>query len=101
GRPARALLSFPTRRSSDLKDSDEMRRYVGDADRIFPPLHFHQINMTIVFDGAVDLLGDCFAALCTNSEVFFNENAIRGKAIAERSEEHTSELQSPCNIVCR
>src|SRR2546426_8825294 len=24
-----------------------------------------------------------------------------GLALAERSEEHTSELQSPCNLVCR
>src|SRR5256885_6655535 len=24
-----------------------------------------------------------------------------GKILAERSEEHTSELQSPCNLVCR
>src|SRR5256885_12486849 len=24
-----------------------------------------------------------------------------GKALDERSEEHTSELQSPCNLVCR
>src|SRR5256885_10639810 len=24
-----------------------------------------------------------------------------GKAIPDRSEEHTSELQSPCNLVCR
>src|SRR5256885_10784341 len=24
-----------------------------------------------------------------------------GKAVEERSEEHTSELQSPCNVVCR
>src|SRR2546426_7704586 len=26
---------------------------------------------------------------------------INGKNIMERSEEHTSELQSPCNLVCR
>src|SRR2546426_3572367 len=25
----------------------------------------------------------------------------RGQAVVERSEEHTSELQSPCNLVCR
>src|SRR2546426_4164085 len=25
----------------------------------------------------------------------------RGLAVADRSEEHTSELQSPCNLVCR
>src|SRR2546426_6091673 len=27
--------------------------------------------------------------------------AIHDRARAERSEEHTSELQSPCNLVCR
>src|SRR5688500_19698383 len=26
---------------------------------------------------------------------------LRGKDVKERSEEHTSELQSPCNLVCR
>src|SRR2546426_5306880 len=26
---------------------------------------------------------------------------VWGTAIAKRSEEHTSELQSPCNLVCR
>src|SRR5256885_8603358 len=26
---------------------------------------------------------------------------FRGRALADRSEEHTSELQSPCNLVCR
>src|SRR2546426_4998627 len=29
------------------------------------------------------------------------DRAERGLAAAERSEEHTSELQSPCNLVCR
>src|SRR2546426_3903747 len=28
-------------------------------------------------------------------------NVIAGNLAAERSEEHTSELQSPCNLVCR
>src|SRR2546426_7443197 len=27
--------------------------------------------------------------------------AMLGWAVAQRSEEHTSELQSPCNLVCR
>src|SRR5256885_3824361 len=29
------------------------------------------------------------------------EIAERGAELARRSEEHTSELQSPCNLVCR
>src|SRR2546426_7911850 len=28
-------------------------------------------------------------------------NAVKGAMDFERSEEHTSELQSPCNLVCR
>src|SRR5256885_12077408 len=31
--------------------------------------------------------------------LFDHEGTI--KAVAQRSEEHTSELQSPCNLVCR
>src|SRR2546426_9316969 len=30
-----------------------------------------------------------------------NHQGPRGEARAARSEEHTSELQSPCNLVCR
>src|SRR5256885_2483271 len=33
--------------------------------------------------------------------VFFNINICRNNNIEDRSEEHTSELQSPCNLVCR
>src|SRR5256885_11860375 len=31
----------------------------------------------------------------------FNRTATRGAMLSLRSEEHTSELQSPCNLVCR
>src|SRR5256885_5979656 len=34
------------------------------------------------------------------SQLYFAE-LIRGDLPARRSEEHTSELQSPCNLVCR
>src|SRR2546426_6474054 len=34
---------------------------------------------------------------CSSGEAFMNLNA----SPEERSEEHTSELQSPCNLVCR
>src|SRR2546426_10934610 len=30
-----------------------------------------------------------------------SENAVPASRIDRRSEEHTSELQSPCNLVCR
>src|SRR2546426_3365111 len=34
-------------------------------------------------------------------EVLCGERQVAGRAEEERSEEHTSELQSPCNLVCR
>src|SRR3989454_8093449 len=40
---------------------------------------------------------------CTNraSRAGVNHTVVRYPAPAARSEEHTSELQSPCNLVCR
>src|SRR2546426_7375037 len=34
-------------------------------------------------------------------EVVLDDREAEGVAVAQRSEEHTSELQSPCNLVCR
>src|SRR5256885_5842123 len=37
-----------------------------------------------------------------NNLLDFRESSIHGRILRnDRSEEHTSELQSPCNIVCR
>src|SRR5688500_20199467 len=71
----RLLHSFPTRRSSDLH---------GDLGRLQDHLLVH--------------------------EGHFGRRAHRHRALSDvgkrdgdgrRSEEHTSELQSPCNLVCR
>src|SRR5205807_9275173 len=85
----RALPSFPTRRSSDL--SPEARR----ALLAYPwPGNVRELRNTI--ERAVLLsppgsleLGPLRAR---------RAQAERG---SDRSEEHTSELQSPCNLVCR
>src|SRR5438094_8874582 len=69
------LHSFPTRRSSDLR----MR-----SDRL-PPL----TERTIV----------CIQAGNVNTGAFDPAEEIC--AVAKRSEEHTSELQSPYDLVCR
>src|SRR2546426_5790923 len=37
----------------------------------------------------------------TSATIAISQEAKRRKAAGERSEEHTSELQSPCNLVCR
>src|SRR3989454_2900646 len=47
-----------------------------------------------------------FPAQCANRDVVLEGGSIdvngRGTLLTtERSEEHTSELQSPCNLVCR
>src|SRR5205807_9929962 len=71
----RALHSFPTRRSSDLRRWFAWRRRNPKADRV-PP------------DAAPP---DARAG-----------TSIRRSGVRwHRSEEHTSELQSPCNLVCR
>src|SRR5205807_10442473 len=77
--PPRALPSFPTRRSSDL----DLAAGLGAQRRARRDV----IGMDVGLDGPGEL------------EV---EGVERG-AIARqgRSEEHTSELQSPCNLVCR
>src|SRR2546426_3836000 len=41
------------------------------------------------------------ASICAQVPSPFAEGNLSGPASALRSEEHTSELQSPCNLVCR
>src|SRR5256885_7097626 len=38
---------------------------------------------------------------CPDGETIFGQAIREADRIAVRSEEHTSELQSPCNLVCR
>src|SRR5256885_7102931 len=38
---------------------------------------------------------------CTRPERRFGSPPVRARRTDSRSEEHTSELQSPCNLVCR
>src|SRR5256885_4370790 len=77
-RPPRSTL-FPYRRSSDLAP---MKRYV--------------FLVTAVGQGYGGLEHRASAALLCSREDLPREGEIE-----VRSEEHTSELQSPCNLVCR
>src|SRR5688500_19495564 len=81
-RPIRALPSFPTRRSSDL-----LSHVVGRDQRLY---FYYE-----VYDPALDQQG---APSLKTSLAFYRG---RVKVFETRSEEHTSELQSPCNLVCR
>src|SRR5256885_12765646 len=60
------------------------------------------VRVVVVADCGVDAVGD---AQCDRSaraeEPTDRRRVIDGFEEAPRSEEHTSELQSPCNLVCR
>src|SRR5262249_57330811 len=83
----RYLPSFPTRRSSDL------RPWLLQLFRV-------------VFDVFLTCLGQNKRALAPRTLLGTNEPLIfelleAGKKYVKRSEEHTSELQSLTNLVCR
>src|SRR5205807_10033088 len=81
------LHSFPTRRSSDLRGVSRCahRRELQVAHRTRYAQSARAQGLEV-------------RAACEECDVNFSG---RGQAPAERSEEHTSELQSPCNLVCR
>src|SRR5690606_40742309 len=82
-----ALHSFPTRRSSDLQ-----RRIEANGIRHFERAHRHAALAADVFDNRRrDTFHQHFDAF----------SGIGAEAARSRSEEHTSELQSRENLVCR
>src|SRR5205807_8145074 len=81
-RPHPDLHSFPTRRSSDLDRGRESGQLRGGR------THFH-----VFAAGSDQQYVHGFAAL--------RRRAQHAEIQVHRSEEHTSELQSPCNLVCR
>src|SRR2546426_9192179 len=79
-RPPRSTL-FPTRRSSDL-----------------PVRRVHAPTATVRASGR----GGMEAPAGTPHRRLYDPAESRlGAGVQRRSEEHTSELQSPCNLVCR
>src|SRR5207244_10790940 len=91
----RSLHSFPTRRSSDLllRSSPGMPRMTSSTDNrrrtgALPPRPPR-------FCPAAAADGPILASVPTISRTG------AGRAVPERSEEHTSELQSPDHLVCR
>src|SRR5205807_9485956 len=93
-RPSLYLHSFPTRRSSDLFFPRlrflQPRHYgkVWLTEPLFPSYVFARFNWK-------ESLTLVHYAPGVQSVVHF------GNRWPTRSEEHTSELQSPCNLVCR
>src|SRR5205807_7063056 len=93
------LHSFPTRRSSDLNldVTNELPRFnffdmsapIFSRPRFLPgsKINGAQIDHAVISDG-------CIINRATISHSIVGLRCLR-------SEEHTSELQSPCNLVCR
>src|SRR5205807_9380305 len=83
------LHSFPTRRSSDLGYLQDLTPYVSkwsDWKTRYYPVTIKQSTVggkvyAVPQEAGLEML-------------FFHKDILR-------SEEHTSELQSPCNLVCR
>src|SRR5690348_18510518 len=83
----RDLRSFPTRRSSDLHLRLEAQAIDRAAD-----VHRADATLDAIAAVARDAHFHCVRRVATEREVASD---------AERSEEHTSELQSPVHLVCR
>src|SRR5688500_19956820 len=60
----------------------------------------HQIRRLHGLDGAGEVEGIVDAAACEVAHLL-HVVGVLGVHRVGRSEEHTSELQSPCNLVCR
>src|SRR5205807_10048496 len=85
----RSLHSFPTRRSSDLR-SGSRRTAVKASSFLIEKSRWRsliRVSSPFAFESSARALSEYLALAAASS--------------ASRSEEHTSELQSPCNLVCR
>src|SRR5688500_19127915 len=80
-----APRSFPTRRSSDL----------------FAKAAVDVQGATFVDNDAYASTGELASLACAKSSLDGPCVVSYGDVLFKRSEEHTSELQSPCNLVCR
>src|SRR5205807_6014141 len=93
------LPSFPTRRSSDLIRNRSGEILQVDTGSLYPALHRLEKQRWIKAEWKVS----------ENKQraKYYRLTAAGKKQLSRelskwsRSEEHTSELQSPCNLVCR
>src|SRR5690606_41627102 len=99
--PPPILLSFPTRRSSDLAIQEPAMLTERDQDTLKAAQA--QVNRLVLGKAAEVRLA--FVALLSDGHLLIEDLPGLGKttlahALAARSEEHTSELQSRENLVC-
>src|SRR5205085_12650207 len=92
----RALHPFPTRRSSDLcRVALVCARAVGRGDAGAQPARIRRTGVAALVRGG-RRAARAGAALARGAAA-----RARARAAGRRSEEHTSELQSQSNLVCR
>src|SRR5436309_9688475 len=82
------LLYIPTRRTSNLKNEDPFHMGVEEFSRILD-------HLVADHGGELDLVN------FTGGEPTVHPHFLDFLEMAKRSEEHTSELQSRENLVCR
>src|SRR5256885_11168575 len=88
-RPPRSTL-FPTRRSSDLYPVGVK---ISDAEMKTIPISRHDFTASGLTQSTMDRSQNHYRPRQSGQK--------RPSSFSVRSEEHTSELQSPCNLVCR
>src|SRR5205807_7527955 len=95
------INSFPTRRSSDLM-KDFQPGKAGSSKDIAAGNINPESEETTHFS-VIDKDGNAVAVTTTLNNSYGSKTVVRGAGflLNDRSEEHTSELQSPCNLVCR
>src|SRR5207244_12975106 len=96
----RAIHSFPTRRSSDLSVAagEKIDLFAGLLPSILAhDSHEHAEDFHVVSE---DRLHRLVRRLKADPVPFLEDSLERGATVI-RSEEHTSELQSPDHLVCR
>src|SRR5205807_10486036 len=97
--PLRYLHSFPTRRSSDLVNAENVGEPADGA------AADEMAKVIVYFFQAIEIKKqDGERPAVAIGAVGFGFQDIEQAAVVSksgRSEEHTSELQSPCNLVCR
>src|SRR5256885_2547808 len=83
---------------STLEAFDQRGLFEGlrENNKIWPSAHFAGIRPLLDL-GRLDTAHP-YALLIPQART---EEALAARAVELRSEEHTSELQSPCNLVCR